>query len=107
VDRSGNVCVADRYNSTIRGYAHGGRDDAGGTGELVRQRGWNRERSPIQPGAWPDNAGNVFVADLLNHTIRKVTQREVTTWAGSAETLGMRRDRKRRAVQSAVRRRGG
>ena len=56
-----------------------------------------------------DSAGNVYVADTDNHTIRKVTPAGVvTTLAGLAGAAWQRgRDGERRAVQYSSRRGGG
>jgi secreted PhoX family phosphatase len=92
VDRAGNVYVADTYNNTIRKLTPGGMvttlaglagtaGSADGTGSTA-QFSW-----PV--GVAVDSAGNVYVADTYNYTIRKVTPGGVvTTLAGQAETHG-------------------
>src|SRR5258706_173274 len=92
VDYAGNVYVADTFNNTIRkvtpagivttlaGLA-GSDGSVDGTGDAARFS-W-----PL--GAAVDSAGNVYVADLLNSTIRKVTPAGVvTTLAGLAGRSG-------------------
>jgi sugar lactone lactonase YvrE len=91
-DNLGNVYVSDYYNCTIRkvtaagvvttvaGLAgsFGGTD---GTGSAARFTG--------PRGVALDRAGNLYVADAYNHTIRKITpQGVVTTVAGLAGTHG-------------------
>ena len=92
VDSAGNVYVSDIFNHTIRkitptgivttlaGLA-GASGSADGTGSAARF---------FQPqNVAVDSAGNVFVADTLNHTIRKITSAGVvTTLAGLAGTSG-------------------
>jgi sugar lactone lactonase YvrE len=92
VDGSGNVYVADTANNTIRkitptgvvstlaGFAGlaGNKDGAGSNA---------RFRNPWSVTV--DNLGNVFVADMSNDTIRKVTPTgKVTTLAGQAGMSG-------------------
>ncbi len=92
VDSAGSVYVADSGNSTIRkitaagvvstvaGLA-GNSGSADGTGSTVR---FNNPR-----GIAMDSAGNVYVADTDNHTIRKVTSAgAASTLAGSATNSG-------------------
>src|SRR3954467_3060832 len=88
-DSGGNVYVADTFNNKIRKItpagvvstlagsgAFGAADGAGGTASF---------RSPR--GVAVDAAGNVFVADTQNHTIRQVTPGGVvSTVAGLAQT---------------------
>jgi sugar lactone lactonase YvrE len=85
-DSSGNVYVADRYNSAIRKITRGGvvttlAGSAGffgsfdGTGSAARFSG--------PAGVAIDRGGNVYVADYGNDAIRKVTPAGlVTTLAG-------------------------
>jgi sugar lactone lactonase YvrE len=86
VDSSGNVYVADTYNSTIRKITPGGvvttlagnpaaEGSADGTGALAQFN---------QPyGVAVDSSGNVYVADTNNSTVRKITPTgSVTTLAG-------------------------
>jgi streptogramin lyase len=88
VDGLGNVFVADEGNYTIRKITPAGvvttlagsaslSGNVDGTGTAARfGRPW---------GVAVDGAGNVFVADIDNNTIRKITPAGVvTTFAGSA-----------------------
>ena len=92
VDGSGNVLVADSDNNTIRKITPAGmvttlagtaasRGSADGTGSVARFY------SPS--GVAVDGAGNVFVADSVYNTIRKITPAGVvTTLAGTARAIG-------------------
>jgi sugar lactone lactonase YvrE len=87
VDSTGNVYVADQFNSTIRKVTPAGivttlagtpgRPGSGdGAGPAVRFN--------FPTGVAVDSAGNVYVADQLNNTIRKITtDGVVTTLAGT------------------------
>jgi sugar lactone lactonase YvrE len=92
VDSAGNAYVADSGNNTIRkitparavttlaGLA-GSFGSADGVGSIARFG------FPVSVAA--DNAGNVYVADSSNHTIRKITpSRVVSTLAGLAGSAG-------------------
>ncbi len=93
IDALGNAYVADTGNSLVRkvvistsavstlagSVAIGGNAD--GAGELARFLSAS--------GVTTDSLGNVYVADRLDHTIRKVTAAGVvTTFAGSPGTSG-------------------
>ena len=93
MDSAGNVYVADMENNTIRkitatgeastmaGIAglSGGTDGAGGNARFYGPQ-----------GVAADTAGNVYVADTANHTIRKITSGGlVSTLAGQAGTNGI------------------
>jgi sugar lactone lactonase YvrE len=92
VDRTGNLFVAEYMNNTIRKITPAGvvttfagsaglRGSADGTGTDARFYG------PM--GVAVDAAGNVFVADGNNMTIRKITPAGgVTTFAGTAGPCG-------------------
>jgi len=92
VDSSGNVYVADTNNNTIRAITPAGvvttlagqagaSGSADGTGAAARFNG--------PSGLAVDAAGNLWVADTLNHTLRKITPAGVvTTGAGTAGVSG-------------------
>ncbi|MDD2764828.1 MAG: immunoglobulin domain-containing protein [Opitutaceae bacterium] len=92
MDQLGSLYVADTANSAIRklspsgtattvagfGPAYGSADGAGSAARFFY---------PL--GMAADEAGNVYVADTANHTIRKITSGGiVTTLAGLAGTAG-------------------
>ncbi|HEX4803716.1 MAG TPA: hypothetical protein VFV14_09400, partial [Myxococcaceae bacterium] len=92
VESSGNVYVADTYNSTIRRVTASGVvttlagsarmvGSADGTGNVAR---FNAPR-----GVGTDDSGNLYVADTDNHLLRKVTAAGVvTTIVGSIGSIG-------------------
>jgi sugar lactone lactonase YvrE len=96
VDSSGNVYVADTANHTIRKVSSVGvvttlagtariSGSTNGTGSAARF--YNPSDAPS--GIAVDSAGNVYVADTGNHTIRKVSSAGVvTTLAGTAGSFG-------------------
>ena len=92
VDGSGNVYVADTYNSTIRKITSAGvvttlagsagvNGGADGTGAAARFN--------TPGGVCVDGSGNIYVADTYGYTIRKITSAGVvTTLAGTAGFSG-------------------
>lgn len=92
VNSSGNVFVADTLNGTVRMVTSGGTVTtiAGAAGNLGSADGTGGAAQFNQPsGIAVDSNGNLFVADTINCTIRKITQGGVvTTIAGSAELQG-------------------
>jgi len=93
VDRAGNVFVADTANQRIRKVTTRGIVEtlAGPTGMPFDRVGWRDGAGHEARFNYPwsvavDLAGNVFVADRDNDTIRKVTPAGVvTTFAGTAQ----------------------
>ena len=92
VDSSGNVYVADTDNDTVREITPAGAvttlagqaglsGRADGTGAAARFNG--------PSGLAVDTGGNLYVADTLNHTVRKVAAGGVvSTFAGAAGVSG-------------------
>jgi sugar lactone lactonase YvrE len=88
VDGAGNVYIADAFNHRIRKVTpQGVVTTIAGSGQQGHADGAGasaRFNSPLDIAAQAD--GTLFVADTLNHCIRKVTpQGVVTTLAGSPE----------------------
>jgi len=86
VDASGTIYVADLYNYVIRKVTPGGfvTTFAGQAGEsgVVDGRGGNAQFE-VPTGIAVDSSGNVFVSDMVQNCIRKITPaRIVTTLAG-------------------------
>jgi sugar lactone lactonase YvrE len=92
VDRAGNAYVPDSDNHTIRKVTPDGvvTTLAGLAGSPGSTDGTgNSARFNLPEGVAVDGAGNVYVADLGNHTIRLVTPAGVvTTLAGLAGSAG-------------------
>ena len=94
VDGAGNVYVADRGNHTIRKITGAGAGavstlagTAGSAGSVNGTGAAARFNNPS--GVAVDGAGNVYVADTGNHTIRKITGAgAVSTLAGSVGSAG-------------------
>lgn len=87
-DGTGNVYVADTYNDTIREITPSGTVStfAGQAGVQGSADGTGRLANFNHPfGIATDSAGNVYVADTANDTIRKITPAGTsTTLAGTA-----------------------
>ena len=91
VDSAGTVYMADTWNHTIRKVTAAGAvstlagvpgspGSIDGTGSNV---GTNKARFNCPAAVAVDHAGNVYVADYFNHTVRKITPaRVVSTLAG-------------------------
>lgn len=92
VDANGNLYVADSLNHTIRKIATNGVvSTLAGVAPLLGTNdgigGTARFESPT--GVAVDPAGNVYVADSWNHTVRKISPAGfVTTLAGQAGSPG-------------------
>lgn len=93
VDSNGNVYVGDYYNHTIRKITPGGvvTTFAGTVGTFGYEEGpVNTARFNLPDGVAVDNiTGNVYVADNLNRTIRKIApDGTVSTFAGTTGVIG-------------------
>ena len=92
VDGAGNVYVADSFSNTIRKLGNGGvvttlAGTAGGRGGSDGTGSAAQFNAPT--GVAVDAAGNVYVADTGNNTVRKITSGGVvTTLAGAAGLFG-------------------
>ena len=92
VDASGNVYVADSGNDTIRKITASGvvttlAGTAGTTGSIDGTGAAARFNAPV--GVAIDTAGNIYVADCNNNTVRKITpDGMVSTLAGTAGVIG-------------------
>lgn len=92
LDGLGNLYVADTANNTIRKISTDGSvitlaGLAGGSGSIDGSSSSARFLAPF--GLAADNAGNVYVADTVNNTIRKITPNGVvSTLAGLAKYPG-------------------
>jgi hypothetical protein len=87
VDTNGNIYVADQVNSTVRRISPAGTNwvvstIAGLAGNYGSANGTNDvARFHYPAGVAVDLAGNVYVADQINSTIRKLTPLGSNNWA--------------------------
>jgi sugar lactone lactonase YvrE len=92
IDGAGNAYVADTYNNTIRVITPAGVVStlAGSAGVVGSADGTGAAASFNGPsGVATDGVGNVYVSDMYNNTIRKITSAGVvSTFAGSAGAGG-------------------
>jgi sugar lactone lactonase YvrE len=92
LDNAGNLYVADRDNRTLRKVTPGGvvTTLAGNPGVQGSADGSGDDARFGEPDSVAlDSAGNIYLTDHLNHTLRKITSAgEVTTLAGSPELSG-------------------
>jgi sugar lactone lactonase YvrE len=92
VDGAGNIYVSDTDNSTIREISPAGAVTtlAGAPGQTGSSDGsGSSARFNYPAGIAADAAGNVYVADFENSTIRKIAPGGgVSTLAGSAQQVG-------------------
>ncbi len=91
-DIDGNLYVTDSGNSTIRQVSAGGAVTtlAGAAGQCGSQDGSAGNARFCNPqGITLDRNGNLYVADTMNHTIRRIDRNNaVTTVAGVAGACG-------------------
>jgi len=92
VDSAGNLYVTDQYNQTIRKITSAGvvTKIAGAVGKTGSTDGsGSTARFSYPAGIARDSAGNLYVADSNNVTIRKITSTGiVSTFAGTAGVFG-------------------
>ena len=99
-DAAGNVYVADTYNDTIRKVTPTGDVTtlAGSVGQAGSADGTGgAARFDLPQGIACDAAGNLYVGDWNNNTVRKIDPAgQVTTFAGSTGNPGQRRRHRQR-----------
>lgn len=82
VDKAGNLYICDRGNEVIRRVTPGGLiTTIGGSGQAVPATGDGGLAIEAQLDPWRvavDSAGNLYVSDLLNDRVRKLTPKAVT-----------------------------
>ncbi|WP_276352709.1 stalk domain-containing protein [Cohnella caldifontis] len=88
VDAQGNIYVADAGNNAVRKITKDGKvTTLAGNGTIGSSDGIGSEVAFYHPSdVAVDAKGNVYVADTLNHTIRKITPSGVVSTLNAAST---------------------
>ena len=91
VDSAGNLYIADTYNERIRKVSNGVITTVAGNG-TAGFSGDNASATSAQlwypAGLAVDSSGDLYIADLFNGRIRKVSNGVITTIAGGGLVLG-------------------
>jgi uncharacterized protein (TIGR03437 family) len=99
IDSAGNLYIADAYNHRIREITAGNISTVAGSGATCGSTcnlgGFTGDGGPATSatlsfpyGVAVDSAGNILIADSLNHCIRKVTKGVINTVAGTGGKRG-------------------
>ena len=90
-DALGNIYVADAGNDLIREITPGGTvSTVAGNGNAGAQNGADTSASFDNPaGVAIDAGGNIYVADMINGLIRKISNGQVSTLAGNDSTASV------------------
>ena len=95
MDAAGNLYIADSYNNRIRKVtADGVISTIAGTGTSVLAGTAARPpplNSPVPSGVAVDTAGNLYIADLGNFRVRKVTPGGLISTVARATPMQRRR----------------
>ncbi len=83
VDAAGNLYFADRDNNRIRKVSNGVITTLAGGGKRLTNGPATNAQLNAPEGVAVDAGGNLYIADCLNQSIRKVTKGVMTTVAGS------------------------
>jgi uncharacterized protein (TIGR03437 family) len=90
VDSAGNLYIADRNNYRIRKVSNGIITTVAGSGTA----GFSGDNGPatsaklnLPSGIAVDSTGNLYIADVSNYRIRKVSNGVITTIAGNGKAL--------------------
>ncbi|HEX4999896.1 MAG TPA: NHL repeat-containing protein, partial [Terriglobia bacterium] len=86
VDGSGNLYIADQFNHRVRKVTGGMIDTVAGTGTGGFSGDDNTATSAqlfYPDGVAVDGSGNLYIADLANYRVRKVSGGVITTVAGN------------------------
>jgi uncharacterized protein (TIGR03437 family) len=89
VDSAGNLYIADSYNNRIRKVSGGTITTVAGNGSAAFSGDGGPATSASLDGPWGvavDPAGNLYIADIYNERIRRVSGGTITTVAGNGSS---------------------
>jgi len=83
VDSAGNLYIADQQNNRVRKVSNGVITTVAGGGSSLGDNGPATSAQLSPYGLAVDNTGNLYIADISNNRIRKVSNGVITTVAGN------------------------